>query len=125
MSPNLSVIMPVFNGEKYLRKTLDSIIAQTYKHFELIISDDSSSEDVSQLLKDHSDKLSFHYVRNTPGLGSSQNWNHAISLAKGRWIKIMHHDDWFSESDTLEKIMSVAEKNPHSLISAGIKGEFL
>jgi glycosyltransferase involved in cell wall biosynthesis len=85
MSPNLSVIMPVFNGEKYLRKTLDSIIAQTYKHFELIISDDSSSEDVSQLLKDHSDKLSFHYVRNTPGLGSSQNWNHAISLAKGRW----------------------------------------
>jgi glycosyltransferase involved in cell wall biosynthesis len=68
---------------------------------------------------------SFQFVRNTPGLGSPQNWNHAISLAKGRWIKIMHHDDWFSESDALEKMMSVAEKNPHSLIFSGIKGEFV
>ena len=120
----VSICIPTYNQTKYLRKTLDSIVAQTYKDFELIISDDSSSEDVSQLLNDYRDKLSFHYVRNTPGLGSPQNWNHAISLAKGKWIKIMHHDDWFSETDALEKMMLVADKNPDSLIFAGIKGEF-
>jgi glycosyltransferase involved in cell wall biosynthesis len=121
----VSICIPTYNQTKYLRKTLDSIVAQTYKDFELIISDDSSSEDVSQLLKDYRDKLSFHYVRNTPGLGSPQNWNHAISLAKGKWIKIMHHDDWFSEIYALEKMMLVADKNPDSLIFAGIKGEFV
>ena len=120
----VSICIPTYNQTKYLRKTLDSIVAQTYKDFELIISDDSSSEDVSQLLKDYRDKLSFHYIRNTPGLGSPQNWNHVISLAKGKWIKIMHHDDWFSETDALEKMMLVADKNPDSLIFAGIKGEF-
>ena len=122
---SVSICIPTYNQTKYLRKTLDSIIAQTYKDVELIISDDSSTEDIRKLLEEYSDQLSFQFVRNTPGLGSPQNWNHAISLAKGRWIKIMHHDDWFSESDALEKMMSVAEKNPHSLISAGIKGEFL
>jgi glycosyltransferase involved in cell wall biosynthesis len=124
-SISVSICIPTYNQTKYLRKTLDSIVAQTYKDYELIISDDSSTEEVNKLLKEYKTKLSFHYVRNRPGLGSPQNWNHALSLAKGRWIKIMHHDDWFSESDALEKMMSVAEKKPHSLIFAGIKGEFV
>lgn len=121
----VSICIPTYNQTKYLRKTLDSIVSQTYKDFELIISDDSSTEDVRKLLEEYSDQLSFQYFRNTPGLGSPQNWNHAISLAKGKWIKIMHHDDWFAESDALEKMMLVADKNPNSLIFAGIKGEFV
>jgi glycosyltransferase involved in cell wall biosynthesis len=104
---------------------LDSIFAQTYRDFELIISDDSSTNDVSQLLEEYRDKFPFQYVRNSPGLGSPQNWNHVISLAKGKWIKIMHHDDWFSESNCLEKMMSVADKSTDSLIFAGIKGSYL
>ena len=121
----VSICIPTYNQTKYLRKTLDSIVNQTYKHFELIVSDDSSTEDVRKLLEEYVDQLSFQYVRNTPGLGSPQNWNHAISLAKARWIKIMHHDDWFSKSDALEKMMLVANKNPDSLIFAGIKGGFV
>jgi glycosyltransferase involved in cell wall biosynthesis len=122
---SVSICIPTYNQTKYLRKTLDSIVNQTYKDFELIISDDSSTEDVSILLEEYIHKLSFHYVPNRPGLGSPQNWNHALSLAKGKWIKIMHHDDWFSSSDALWKMMSMAEINPNSLIFAGIKGEFV
>jgi glycosyltransferase involved in cell wall biosynthesis len=122
---SVSICIPTYNQTKYLRKTLDSIVNQTYTDFELIISDDSSTEDVRILLEEYNYKLPFQYVRNSPCFGSPQNWNHAISLARGKWIKIMHHDDWFSESDALEKMMSVAEKNPDSLIFAGIKGEFV
>lgn len=122
---SVSICIPTYNQTKYLRQTLDSIVNQTYKDFELIISDDSSTEDVSNLLVEYKNKLPFHYVRNTPGLGSPQNWNHAISLAKGRWIKIMHHDDWFSEIYALEKMMSIADKTTDSLIFAGIKGSYL
>ena len=122
---SVSICIPTYNQTKYLRKTLDSIVAQTYTDYELIISDDSSTENVKKLLEDYTTTLSFQYVRNTPSLGSPQNWNHALSLAKGRWIKIMHHDDWFSEIDALEKMMCVADKNPQSLIFAGIKGEFV
>jgi glycosyltransferase involved in cell wall biosynthesis len=124
-SISVSICIPTYNQTKYLRKTLDSILSQTYKDYELIISDDSSTEDVSMLLEEYKDKLSFKYVRNRPSLGSPQNWNHSLSLAKGKWIKIMHHDDWFSKSDALWKMMSMAEINPNALIFAGIKGEFV
>ena len=123
--PLISICIPTYNQTKYLRKTLDSIVSQTYKYFELIISDDSTTNDVSQLLIDYKDTLTFQYIRNTPALGSPCNWNHVISLAKGRWIKIMHHDDWFCDSFALEKMMDLAVKNPDSFIFAGIKGTYV
>ena len=121
----VSICIPTYNQTKYLRKTLDSIVNQTYTDFELIISDDSSTEDVRILLEEYNYKLPFQYVRNSPGFGSPQNWNHAISLARGKWIKIMHHDDWFSENEALEKMMKMTEIHTDALIFAGIKGEFI
>lgn len=124
-SIEVSICIPTYNQTKYLRKTLDSIVSQTYRKFEVIISDDSTSNDVEILIEEYKNKLAIDYFRNSPSLGSPENWNHSISFAKGKWIKIMHHDDWFCESDALEKMMSEADNNPNSLIFAGIKGEFV
>ena len=124
-TPLISICIPTYNQTKYLVKTLNSIISQTFKDVELIISDDSSTNDVEDLVLEYSKSMEIKYIRNNPSLGSPENWNYAISLAKGNWIKIMHHDDWFCKSDALEKMMDAATLNPHSLIFAGIKGKYI
>lgn len=124
-SVEVSICIPTYNQTKYLKKTLDSIVVQTYQHFEVIVSDDSSTDDVEHLLSEYDTKLSIRYVRNQPSLGSPENWNHAISFAKGKWIKIMHHDDWFCENTALEKIVEQAHEHPNALIFAGIKGDII
>ncbi|MBP6754584.1 MAG: glycosyltransferase family 2 protein [Bacteroidia bacterium] len=122
--PKTSICIPTYNQTKYLKRTLDSILIQSFSEYELIVSDDSSNDDVSVLINEYrlkfNDKLK--YYRNIPALGAPENWNFAISKAQGTWIKIMHHDDWFCESYALEKMMRKAFQNPSALIFSGIKG---
>ena len=123
----VSICIPTYNQTKYLVKTLDSIVLQTFQNFELIISDDSTTNDVESIVNTYRNKfiLKVQYVRNNPSLGSPENWNYAISIAQGKWIKIMHHDDWFCDSTALEKMVILAKNHPNALIFAGIKGEIL
>lgn len=125
---DVSICIPTYNQTKYLIKTLDSILNQTYRSFEIIVSDDSSTDDVKDLIISYSNNnpsIPIKYIKNNPSLGSPENWNNAILLAKGDWIKIMHHDDWFCDNKALEIMIDVAIKNPNSLVFAGIKGEIV
>jgi glycosyltransferase involved in cell wall biosynthesis len=126
-SVEVSICIPTYNQTKYLRKTLDSIVSQTYQNFEIIVSDDSQTDEVEKLIHFYGEKypLNLNYIRNNPSLGSPENWNNAISLAKGKWIKIMHHDDWFCEFTALDKIVQQAKNHPNSLVFSGIKGDFI
>ena len=103
-TPEISICIPTFNQTFYLKKLLDSILIQTFTNFEIIISDDSSTDDVYDLISSYRhffiDKIT--YVRNAKSLGPPTNWNNSISLAKGKWIKIMHHDDCFSSLNSLQ-----------------------
>ena len=123
----VSICLPAYNQTKYLSKTLDSIVSQTFQNFELIVSDDSTTDEVEDIIHTYRDNftLKVNYVRNNPSLGSPENWNRAISYAQGKWIKIMHHDDWFCEPTALEKIIKNAQNHPNALIFAGIKGDII
>jgi glycosyltransferase involved in cell wall biosynthesis len=127
MIPILSICIPTYNQTKYLVKTIDSILNQSFQDFELIITDDSTSGDVEELIVSFQKNsiLPITYFRNNPSLGSPDNWNFAISKTRGRWIKIMHHDDWFCENEALAKMMRAAQLNPNSLIFSGIKGKII
>ncbi|WP_191967814.1 glycosyltransferase family 2 protein [Rhizosphaericola mali] len=93
-----------------MQKLLDSIVLQTWKDFEVIISDDSPNLDVANLVDRYRDKLkSIHYCHNRPAKGMPANWNFAIKMCRGEWLKIMHDDDWFTESDSLEKFANAAK----------------
>ncbi len=108
MEPKVSICIPTFNQVDKLEILLDSIRIQTFRDFEVIVSDDSSTDDV-KLLVDHYGDLQIRYFRNSPAKGSPENWNHAISLAKGDWIKIMHHDDYFVYPDSLNEFVKQGE----------------
>ena len=101
-SPYISICVPAYKRVDYLHRLLSSISQQTFKDFEVIITDDSPDDSVAQKLNEISLPFEFHYVKNVPALGTPGNWNRGLALAKGSWIKLMHDDDWFSTPDALQ-----------------------
>jgi glycosyltransferase involved in cell wall biosynthesis len=107
----VSICIPAFNSPDLLRKCLNSIVTQTFQDFELVISDDSSSDAVKKVIDSYNFENKLVYQKNPTPLGSPANWNMALSLAKGEFIKIMHHDDYFTNSSSLANFVSVIENN--------------
>jgi glycosyltransferase involved in cell wall biosynthesis len=97
----ISICIPTFSRINFLKRLLDSISIQSFKDFEVIVTDDSPGTQVEQLTAQYKDKFNLLYFKNSLPLGTPANWNEAISHAGGEWIKLMHDDDWFSSSESL------------------------
>jgi glycosyltransferase involved in cell wall biosynthesis len=110
--PLLSIGMPIFNGEQFLEKTLDSILGQTYTNFELIISDNASTDRTQQKCRTYASTDSrISYYRNKRNIGAPANYNKVFKLSSGKYFKWAAHDDIISP-EYLEKCVSVLEKDP-------------
>jgi FkbM family methyltransferase len=109
--PKVSICIPAYNQTRYLSKTLRSILAQTFDDYEVIVTDDSSSTIVKDLLNSYDFKGRLKYFHNITALGSPQNWNYCISKATGDYIKIMHHDDSFTGIDSLKYFVEAMENS--------------
>ena len=109
--PKVSICIPAYNQAAVLRKTLDSIITQTYQDYEVIITDDSPGNEVENLISDFDFQGRLKYFHNEIPLGSPENWNFCISKAEGDYIKIMHHDDWFTYSYSLNEYVKLLDDN--------------
>jgi len=105
--PTVSICIPTYNQTEYLEKTLLSILDQNFTDYEIIITDDSTDDSVEKLINKYNFNSKLKYFKNTERLGSPQNWNCAISKAQGKYIKIMHHDEWFNYSDSLLKFVDL------------------
>jgi len=108
MSPFLSICVPAYRNVSSLHRLLRSIAQQRYQDFEVIVSDDSCSDELEDVIRAYQYLPGFRYVRNPRRLGSPANWEFCVSLSRGDWIKIMHHDDWFSGPDSLLHFASAA-----------------
>ena len=95
-----------------MQKTLDYIILQDYSDFELVITDDTPDDTVKQLIDTYDFKGRLKYYKNKIALGSPENWNECIRKAEGEYIKIMHHDDWFADKDSLGKFVEAFDNKP-------------
>jgi len=92
--PRVSVGLPVFNGEDYLEQALDSILAQTYSDFELIISDNASTDRTEEICRAYAAKDErIRYFRNETNLGAAKNFNRVFELSSGEYFKWAAHDD--------------------------------
>jgi glycosyltransferase involved in cell wall biosynthesis len=112
--PKVSICIPAYKQVEYLKKTLDSILIQTYKDYEIIISDDSPDNSVEDLVRKYAFGSKLIFFKNIKPLGSPENWNESIKHAKGEYIKILHHDDWFTYSYSLEEYVKLLDENPLS-----------
>ena len=96
LSPLISIIIPIYNGEKYLKVCLDSILAQTYTRFELILVDDGSTDTSSQICDAYAESDSRVITYHISNGGVSHARNYGINVAKGGWITFIDCDDWIT-----------------------------
>ena len=90
--PLISVCIPSYNNEEFIAATLESVLNQTYRNFEIIITDDRSTDNTISVAKRFSDPR-IRLIENTANLGIGKNWNEALSRAGGKYIKLMGADD--------------------------------
>ncbi|MCF8342409.1 MAG: glycosyltransferase [Chitinophagaceae bacterium] len=107
-----SICIPAYKNTDYLKRLLDSIAIQTFRDFEVIITDDSPDETVSTFINNYNADFSIQYFKNDPVLGTPENWNEGIRKSKGKWIKMMHDDDWFATSTALQVFYDATYKYP-------------
>lgn len=109
MNPFISVVMPVFNAEKFIYSTVKSIIDQTFSDFELIIINDASTDTTEKIINSFNDNRI--KIIKTLGIGATEAYNTGFRNAKGKYIAISDHDD-ISEKDRFKKQVEFLEKNP-------------
>lgn len=108
MTPLVSVIMPAYNAMKTIEQSVQSVLAQTYKNFELIIVDDGSTDGTGNFIDIYeNEKIRAFHIDNK-GVGRARNF--AISKAEGDYIAFLDADDLWTK-DKLEKQISFMEKN--------------
>lgn len=89
-SVNISIIIPTYNRAEYIRKAIESVLAQTYKDYEIIIVDDGSTDNTREILEPYMDHIRYIYRENA---GVSVARNSGIKAAKGEWIAFLDSDD--------------------------------
>ncbi|MCC8052232.1 MAG: glycosyltransferase [Clostridiales bacterium] len=105
----ISVIIPVYNVEKYLRKCLDSVVNQTYRNLEIIIVDDGSPDNCGSICDEYAEKDNRIQVIHKANEGLSAARNDALKRVKGDWISFVDSDDW-CELNMYEKAIEAARK---------------
>lgn len=113
MGELISVIINVYNGEKYIKKCLDSIINQTYKNLEILIINDGSTDETFKICESYKDDRI--RIINQENMGLSKARNVGIENAKGEYFYFIDVDDWI-ELDTIEYLYDLCKKN-NTLIS--------
>ncbi|MCO5947661.1 glycosyltransferase family 2 protein [Mucilaginibacter flavidus] len=109
--PKVSVCIPAYNQVNYLKIALNSVLLQTFTDYEVIVTDDTPGPMVKELIDQFDFGGKLHYFKNQVSLGSPQNWNEAIEKSSGEYVKILHHDDWFEQNDSLEKYVKLLDDN--------------
>ena len=114
--PKLSIGLPVYNGERYLSGTLDSLLGQSYAEFELIVSDNASTDGTEDICRDYCDRdprVAYH--RYDVNRGAAWNFNNAVRLSRGRYFKWAAHDDLYAPT-FLERCVEVLDRDPEVVL---------
>jgi glycosyltransferase involved in cell wall biosynthesis len=125
--PLISICIPTYNQTIHLKKLLSTIYTQKNINFEVIITDDSTNQEVEDLINETNSNLKSNkikYTKNTPSLGAPKNWNLGISLAKGEYIKIMHHDGWFEDEFAIKKLLDKIEYKKNTFVFSAVRNDF-
>lgn len=110
-NPKLSIIIPVYNVQQYLRECLDSIIAQTFTDWECLLIDDGSIDKSSDICDEYSRKDSRFIVKHQQNRGQAAARNVALTIFKGDYVTFLDSDDKYGDNITLDDLMSFMKEN--------------
>jgi GT2 family glycosyltransferase len=109
-SPLLSYIVLSYNYERYVRTTLESILAQSVQDFEVVVVDDASTDKSVEVISTFEDPR-IHLLRNEANIGGAASYNRAVGAARGEWLVNLDADDWVSPTKA-ERQLEAVRKNP-------------
>jgi len=90
-NPKFSIVIPAYNGEKFLKQAIESALSQTRLADEVIVVDDASSDGTAEIAKSYNEKIKYYF--NDKSTGFVDAWNRAISKATSDYVTILHQDD--------------------------------
>jgi glycosyltransferase involved in cell wall biosynthesis len=115
--PRVSIGLPVYNGEKYLAESLDALLGQTYENFELIISDNASTDDTAGICHRYMKQDSrIRYICQPRNIGATPNHNFVVEQARGELIKWAAADDLYARN-LLECCVDALDEYPHVVLA--------
>jgi glycosyltransferase involved in cell wall biosynthesis len=110
-TPRVSIGLPVYNGEKFLAASIDSLLGQTYQDFELIISDNASTDGTADICRQYEKQdPRIRYFRQEHNIGAAPNYNFVINEARGELFKHASHDDLYGR-DLLARCVAALDEN--------------
>ena len=116
-SPRISIGLPVYNGEKYLAESLDSLLDQSYENFELIISDNASTDGTAEICRRYMKQDSrIRYICQPSNIGIAPNHNFVVGQARGELFKWASHDDLYAR-DLLKRCIEALDEYPHVVLA--------
>lgn len=114
--PLVSICLPVYNGQQYVRETIQSILAQTFEDFELIIADNASTDATGDICREIAARDSrVRYHRSEVNGGLAWNFNRAFALARGRYVAWIGHDDLMG-SEYIARCVDALESDPGAVL---------
>ena len=115
-NPRVSIGLPVYNGSRFLKTTIEAILNQSFQNFELIIADNASTDMTEEICREYAaqDKR-IRYHRNQENIGAAPNYNLVFQLSRGEYFKWAAHDDIFAP-EFLEKCIEVLDKDPEIVL---------
>lgn len=116
-----SIILPIYNVEKYLRPCIDSILLQTYKDYEIILVDDGSEDSSGHICDEYGEKYSCVEVLHKPNGGQSDARNHGLPYAKGDYVFFVDSDDYLIDNKVLSKLAEKSKSNPDVIAFKSVK----
>ena len=113
------MLVPNYNYGRYLAEALGSVLEQTFTDFELIISDDASTDNSAAIINDFAKRDSrIHFTRQPVNLGLTENFNWCLSRARGEYIKFLLADDKLAHSEALQRLVTTLTANPQVVMVA-------
>ena len=113
MGDKVSIIMPSYNTGRFIRETIESVLAQTYSNWELIIVDDCSTDNTDEVVKDFLVDERIFYIKNDVNSGAAVSRNRALQEAKGKWIAFLDSDDLWTPEKLEKQIAFMRENGYH------------
>jgi glycosyltransferase involved in cell wall biosynthesis len=115
--PRLSIGLPVYNGENYVAEAIEALLGQTYEDFELVISDNASTDGTAGICRRYEKQDSrIRYMRQRRNIGMQPNHNLVITQARGELFKMASHDDLYAR-DLLKRCVDALDEDPQVVIA--------
>jgi len=114
-TPLVSILIPTYNRPEYLRRAVESCLAQTYPHFEIVITDNSTNDSSAKLMATYTDPR-IRYCSNGGNIGAVNSSNRAVDLSQGKYVKFLMDDDLLKPR-CLELMVDALEKNPTAALA--------